>query len=74
MVGSISRIMPSHICLGSVTAEVPEIKIAMITSSKEVMKARIAPQTNRGSDCRQGDAEKRLDSIGAQSHGGPFER
>ena len=48
IVGSISNRIPSHIRLGSVTAEVPEIKIAITNSSKETIKAKRAAEIKPG--------------------------
>jgi hypothetical protein len=51
-VGLTSKRIPSHIIFGSVTAFTPEIKMAMMSSSKELMKANrpaeISPGRIRG--------------------------
>ncbi|MGJ4859638.1 hypothetical protein ACN6KF_005672 [Labrys sp. La1] len=43
MVGFTSLVAPSHIIFGNVVAWEPETKMAITTSSKEAMKARVAP-------------------------------
>ena len=48
IVGLIEPLMPSHICFGNVTALAPLIKIAITTSSKEVIKANSAPVMTPG--------------------------
>ena len=48
MVGSISSRIPSHIFLGKVTAREPQIKRAVINSSKLAIKAKIAAVKSPG--------------------------
>ena len=47
-VGLTSKRIPSHIILGRVMAFIPEINMAMINSSKELMKANRAAEISPG--------------------------